>query len=214
MFRFALVPTAALVLVSCAAPTTLAPATATRVDSTSAVATRAGLVAELAASRDAFLLEVSGLTEAQIRFKAAPDQWSIAEVAEHIVVTEERLLATVTDKVLQTEMTPALRAQLMADDGRILRSFADRTKKRQAPEVLQPSGRFPTMEALISAFGERRAATMGFAQNTAEDLRGHAMQQPALGVLDAHQWLLLISAHCRRHTAQIVELKAASAYPR
>jgi hypothetical protein len=32
--------------------------------------------------------------------------------------------------------------------------------------------------------------------------------------MDAYQWLLLNAAHCKRHTAQILEVKADPNYPK
>ena len=37
---------------------------------------------------------------------------------------------------------------------------------------------------------------------------------PEMGVMDGYQWLLLIAAHCERHTAQILEIKAMPGYPK
>src|SRR5262245_56026370 len=48
-------------------------------------------ISHLKASREKFAKSVAGLSEAQLNFKSAPDRWSVAEVAEHITVTEDLL---------------------------------------------------------------------------------------------------------------------------
>jgi len=40
-----------------------------------------------------------GLSEAQWRFKPAPDRWSIAEIVEHMVVVQERVLGPIRDQL-------------------------------------------------------------------------------------------------------------------
>ncbi|MGI8819654.1 MAG: hypothetical protein ACR2ID_02090 [Chthoniobacterales bacterium] len=37
---------------------------------------------------------------------------------------------------------------------------------------------------------------------------------PALGMMDAYQWLLFNGAHCKRHTAQILEVRADAGFPK
>ena len=49
---------------------------------------------------------------------------------------------------------------------------------------------------------------------TKEDLRSHFEEHPALKTMDAYQWLIFNGAHCKRHTAQILEVKADPNYPK
>src|SRR4026207_847142 len=46
-----------------------------------------------------FLAATEGLSDAQWKFKAAPDRWSIAEASEHITVTEDTIWKLVSDKI-------------------------------------------------------------------------------------------------------------------
>src|ERR1044072_23815 len=48
-----------------------------------------------------FLAAINGVSEAQWKFKAAPDHWSIAETAEHIAVTEQFIWDLVTGKIVK-----------------------------------------------------------------------------------------------------------------
>lgn len=177
-------------------------------------AERDAVVKDLDASRQAFLASLQGLSEAQYRYKPAPDRWSIAEVAEHIVLADERLFGVITQKVMGAPTDAKLLAQVPHDDARLRTMVTDRSKKVQAPEFLKPTGRFPTMESVQAAFGESRGKILTYAQTTQDDLRGHAAPHPLLKALDGYQWLLLLSAHCERHTAQIAEVKADPNFPR
>ena len=51
-------------------------------------------------TRAKFLKSIDGLTEAQWTFKPAPDRWSIAEVAEHIGISEGTILGLVQTQML------------------------------------------------------------------------------------------------------------------
>ena len=177
-------------------------------------AEREAAVKDLNDSRQAFLASLQGLSEAQYRFKPAPDRWSVAEVAEHITLSDERIFGLFMDKVMAAPTDPKLLAQVQHDDARLRTLVTDRSHKVQAPEVLKPTGRFPTLEALQTAFGQGRDKIVVYVQNTQDDLRGHAAPHPLFKALDGYQWLLLLSAHCARHTAQIAEVKADPNFPR
>lgn len=215
-------PLTALLLVACAGHNGAAP-TGTAATSASAPAQpgvpltqqeREKLTQNLEATRQAFLSSVKGLSDAQFRFKPAPDRWSIAEVAEHIVVAEERIYGMVTEKIAHTPTPPELLAQVQHDDARLSTMVTDRSHKIQAPEMLKPTGRFPNLDSVVTAFGQVRDKTEAYEQTTQDDLRAHAMPHPVLKALDGYQWLLLVSAHCARHTAQIEEVKASPNFPR
>lgn len=168
----------------------------------------------LQATRDAFLQSIAGLSEKQWTFKSAPDRWSVAEVAEHIAVSESAIFGLVQSKFMAGPATPEKRAEVKFTDDQILARIPDRSHKAQAPEFLKPTGRWPNREQLTKAFESERKATMEYVKTTQDDLRDHFGPHPALGTLDAYQWILLISAHSERHTKQIEEVKADPNFPK
>jgi len=165
-------------------------------------------------TRDNFLKSIAGLSEKQWTFKPAPDRWSVAEVAEHIAVSESGLFGLVQKQIMSSPATPDKRAQVKGKDEIVLERIPDRSHKAQAPEFLRPTGRWATEADLTKAFEESRAATMEYIRTTNDDLRDHFFDHPVLGTLDGYQWLLLISAHSARHTAQIEEVKADPNFPK
>lgn len=168
-------------------------------------------VAHLEKTQTEFLESVEGLSEAQLKFKAAPTRWSIAEVAEHIAASEDFLLGRVAEVMKAPARTEP--ANLKEIDDLVLSAIADRSKKVQAPEPLAPNNRFGSLKASLDHFKAARAKTIAFLKNT-EDLRDHAADSPLGKKLDAYQWLLFISAHCERHTKQIAEVKADANFPK
>ena len=170
-------------------------------------------VAELEGSRKAFLDATSGLSEAQWNFKPAPDRWSIAECAEHIGVTEAFVLNLITEQALKGPAEPEKRMQVQGKDT-TMAMVVDRTTKFKAPEVIQPTRRWATSGEITKNVLENRARTIEFVSTTQEDLREHFMDHPVYKTLDTYQWILLTSAHMRRHTAQILEVKADPNFPK
>jgi len=168
----------------------------------------------LQSTHDAFLQSIAGLSEKQWRFKPAPDRWSVAEVSEHIAVSESAIFGMVQSKVMTSPAAPEKRAEVAGKDETVLKMVPDRSHKAQAPEFLKPTNRWATREEATKAFEDSRKATMDYVRTTNDDLRDHFGPHPLLGPLDAYQWILLISAHSERHTKQIEEVKADPNFPK
>ena len=161
-----------------------------------------------------FLSAIEGVSEAQWKFKAAPDKWSIAETAEHIAVTEQTIWDLVSGKIMKSPPAPEKAAAAKGKDETILTVIPDRSKKAQAPERLQPTGKWATRAALAKDFETLRGKEIAYVTETKEDLRNHFEDHPFLKTMDAYQWIIFNGAHCKRHTAQILEVKADPNYPK
>jgi hypothetical protein len=173
-------------------------------------------IAELEGSKKMFLDATKGLSAAQWNFKSAPDRWSIAECADHIALSESFIFGVVSEKVMKAPLTPEKRSATAGKDDKLVAMLQDRTHKATAPEPLDPTKTVLTPEESTKRFLESRAKTEEFIKTTQEDLRDHMFDHPAppIGTLDAYQWVLLISGHTRRHTLQILEVKADPNFPK
>ncbi len=176
------------------------------------------LIAHMERTRSLFLESISGLSEGQWNFKAAPDRWSVAECAEHITLTEDFLFDYATKKVAAIPPAPerpALSAaELRAKDEKIIAGYVDRSRKANAPEPLQPKRVFTDAAAVKKAFNEKRDRNIAYARSTQDDLRNHSTVGGPFGTTDAYQYLLGMAAHTERHTLQINEVKASPGYPK
>jgi hypothetical protein len=169
-------------------------------------------VQHLGETRDGVVAATKGLSEAQMKFKAAPDRWSVAETLEHITVAEDFLFQNVTEKIMKAPAGPADRDTAKLD-AMILAMVPDRSQKKQAPGPLVPTGRWTPSETL-DHFLKSRAKTIDFLKST-PDLREHASaDNPFQHPMDAYQWLLFVAAHSERHTKQILEVKADPNFPK
>jgi len=176
------------------------------------------LIAHLERTRSLFLESITGLSEAQWNFKAAPDRWSVAECAEHLALTEDFLFEFATKKVAAIPPAPdrpvPAAAELRAKDEKVLAVYADRSRKASAPEPLQPKRVFADAAAVKKAFSEKRERNIAYVRSTQDDLRNHSTVGSQFGTTDAYQYLLGIAGHTERHTLQINEVKASAGYPK
>lgn len=175
---------------------------------------RAEAVKYFEETRQSFLDAIKGLSEAQWKYKAGPDRWSIAEVAEHIAVSEETLFNLVTGRLMQTPAAPEKKEAAKGKESLIRASITNRSVKAQAPEMLKPTNRWATQEELVKAFNASRGKTISYIKETQDDLRSHFYAHPVFKDIDAYQWLIFISGHSARHTAQIIEVKEDLGYPK
>lgn len=167
----------------------------------------------LHASRKLFLDSVQGLSEAQLKWKPDAKTWSVMEIAEHIVASEQ-FLSEMAQKALDSPPDPSKKkANAREMDAKILAGAADRSQKAQAPDGLAPKGRFRTIYELTAEFRNLRDRNIAFIRETSADLRSHFAPSP-MGDLDALQWYLFMAGHTERHVAQIEELKANQAFPK
>ena len=174
---------------------------------------RAKLVQYLTSTRDQVVAESEKLSDAQWNFKAAPDRWSVAEVVEHLALSEEFLRGLQEKTMSGPAATAEQRAATKGKDEMIMKRIPDRTQKAQAPEPLQPAQKLGSGSDVLNMFKDRRGKTLTYAEKTSDDLRAHVGESP-LGPLDAYQWLLFIGAHTERHLAQLREVKANAQFPK
>lgn len=165
----------------------------------------------LHADRKAVLDSVTGLSAAQWKFKPAPDRWSIAEIAEHITLTEDWIFERINEMLKAPPVPP--RPSDRQRDQALMEQTADRTAKRQAPKGIIPTGRWATPADFVREFKQRRERTLDFIRTTQAPLRSH-IADFGDSSWDAYQWLLGLAAHADRHVAQIKEVKADPAWPR
>jgi len=117
-------------------------------------------VTYLEQTRDGVVESVKGLSEAQMKFKAAPERWSVAETLEHIAKAEDFIFQNVTDQVMKAPAGPAGRDTAKID-AMVLAMIPDRSHKAQAPPPLVPTSSWTPAESL-DHFLKSRAKTIAF----------------------------------------------------
>jgi hypothetical protein len=168
---------------------------------------RQRLVAHLEMTGSWLVDEVSGLSRAQLRFRPAPEAWSILEVIEHLTVAEP-----IYWRQLQEAMkAPPGNRELRATDASVLWYGIDRTGRQKVVAGEGPKGQLRDLKTGLDAFRTLHAEMLEYAGTTGEDLRSHVVEREGS---DAYQWLLLISTHEQRHILQIREIKSDPKFPK
>lgn len=159
-----------------------------------------------------------GLSEAQWKFKPAPDRWSIAEIVDHVVVIQELVLGPIREQLANSPASSADRDYKRVD-GIVVNQFSVRLNKFQAPGAVQPAGQWAPAAASGRVLKNYERLTE-YIEST-PDLRQHMRESPPLKAIsngefesmDGYQWVLAAAAHTERHTKQILEVKADPDFP-
>jgi hypothetical protein len=154
------------------------------------------------------------LSDEQLAFKAAPEKWSVLEVAEHIWMAEGRLFGAM-EQALKAAANPEWETKTKGKSEFLADVMIHRKGKANAPEEIVPSGKLSRAE-VIAKLKEARARTLQFTETTALPLKAHTLDHPfpVFNTLNAYQWLIYIPLHNFRHNRQIEEVMANPNFPK
>jgi hypothetical protein len=188
-------------------------ATARATDPHMTAAERDELIRLLKDSRTEFEKAVSGLSDAQWKWKPAPERWSVGECAEHIMLAEGLLFAR-AQVAIKNDPTVDWETATRGKTEILLQVMAPRVGKAKAPEDIVPSG---TLDRAVTMkrFADARGITLKFVEDTKLPLKEHLAEHPfpIFNPLNAYQWVLYIPLHNMRHDKQIEEVKATPGFP-
>ncbi|HEY7387756.1 MAG TPA: DinB family protein [Bryobacteraceae bacterium] len=165
---------------------------------------RSELLRLLENSRQELHAAIAGLSDAQAAASPGPERWSVLECLEHVTTVEQRFLERLKEAV-QSDAPAADKEREAAFLARVV----DRSTRAQAPELVRPVGRFRKLSDAVESYNAARAATMSFVEENHASLYPRLLSHPRFGALNGYEYILLIAGHSRRHTAQILETRAA-----
>ena len=156
---------------------------------------------------------VKNLSEAQLKFKAAEDKWSVEDCLKHIAASETMLWQAANGAIEQAA-NPEKRTEIKMTDEEVKTKIADRSHKVKTMTPLEPQNiAFKNAEEALASFKGNRTKLITYVSDTEADLRNHVATFP-FASLDAYQVILFIGAHSRRHTLQIEEVKMDPNFPK
>jgi len=156
---------------------------------------------------------VAGLSEAQLKFKPAPDKWSVEECLKHIAISE-KLIRGMIDGALKQPANPEKKTEIKVTDEQIIKNLEDRSTKIKTIDPMKPENTpFKSATEALDSFKQDRDKLIGYVKNTQDDLRNHILALP-IGTYDCYQLIILIGSHSNRHTQQIEEVKADPNFPK
>ena len=153
-------------------------------------------------ARKNLVQEITSLMDDEFNDQPGKEMWSIAQVCHHLVLVEKS-----TAKVISWGVKESLSTN---NERRKVELILDRTKKIQAPKIVEPDEQPFAVQQMIDLLNDSRKRLMSVL-HTIEDksiLEEKSVNHPAFGELPLDQWVELIPLHEQRHIAQIKEIKS------
>jgi hypothetical protein len=163
------------------------------------------MIQHLIATRDRLRKLCTSLSADHAQGKLSPESWSIAEILEHLALTERRSLIGIKRALSQPESDAETIAQTADKLLIITNRVPIRAGRIPAPESLLPSGSLGIWPGPLEAFELARANTLALAETVDSTFDHRVMAHPALGPLTLRQWFSFTAAHSERHCLQIEE---------
>jgi DinB family protein len=167
----------------------------------------------LDATRKGTIELLSRLSPAQLRFASSADSWCIGEIAEHISLAQASVVKGIKRVLTETESS--------ADRGTTsvgpisVEKFVEQLKGQK---FKSPERSTPRPDATMASSLERMRSTTEELQSLrprieATDLSNATFPHPALGPLNAYQWLVLMITHEERHVRQMEAVMSSAGFP-
>jgi hypothetical protein len=161
----------------------------------------------LDADRSELLAAVNRVPEADRDRRPSENEWSVAEVLEHLASVEQSVAKLIASR--GREPVPPDQPAAIPDAAERMARLRVRERRIEVPENLRPSGTMTTAQA-IEALARSRAALLE-AANAADPvaLATRTYHHREIGRLALVDWLGFIAHHEARHAAQIDEIAAS-----
>jgi uncharacterized damage-inducible protein DinB len=145
---------------------------------------------------------VKGVDQALLSKRPAENEWSVAEVVEHLYLVETAVMNYIKSKLDQPPVKVSAWKKLLP-----MRIVSLRFKRLQAPKYVQPSSDLPPMDELLKKFDALRADTKEICRNEGEErLSQICVKHPYFGDMDGAAAVSMVAFHEQRHLKQIREI--------
>jgi hypothetical protein len=146
---------------------------------------------------DNFIAAFSAFDETRINTQHAPQQWTPAQVAMHIILATD---GVPDNKTQATDREPDLYL------ARIRPWWEDLNQKFTAPEPLQPDTKVYAKDEVLKELSRVRKKDLDILAT--QDLVMVCMdfELPTIGYLTRYEWLWFIEMHLKRHTFQLCNI--------
>jgi DinB superfamily len=150
---------------------------------------------------------VNGVAASRRDERPGENQWSVAEILEHLNIIETRisqLLSGMIDGAKAAGLGPE------AESGPVLDSvdrarIGDRSQRVTAPEMVKPRSETDAASAWLALQQSRETLRAALMSGDGLALSELKQKHPVLGLINLYQWSLFVGAHEARHTQQVRE---------
>ncbi|KOP67331.1 hypothetical protein AMS62_20325 [Bacillus sp. FJAT-18019] len=156
---------------------------------------------KLKETRDDLLGIINGLSGDQLNKRKDPHSWSISQVCQHLIKTEE-LYVVAIKKGLKSKEDSII-------ENKPLEFLLDRSKKLEAPDIAKPTDEKLEYQKIIEKLNNSREKLYEIL-NSVEDpsiLSRRHFIHPVFKEMLLIEWVRSLYLHEQRHIKQINELK-------
>ena len=144
---------------------------------------------------------VNGVDPALLSKRPAENEWSVAEVIEHLCLVEGAVMKGINAKLNQPPVKVSFLKKFFP-----MRIVSLRMKRLQAPKYVQPANDLPPLDELLKKFDAVRAHTKEVCiKEGPERLRQVCLKHPYFGDMDGAAAVSMVAFHEQRHLKQIRE---------
>lgn len=162
---------------------------------------------DLLSSRDTLNSLCAQLTADFALHQPAPNSWSIAEIVDHLSISERRASVGIKRTMSQQPASAELLLQTRQVQAILDNHIAVPTRKAQAPDTVRPGT--PAWPDALQSFLTQREQSIALFESAGEALNTHVMPHPLLGPMTLAQWFQFTVGHTRRHCLQIESILAS-----
>ena len=145
---------------------------------------------------------VSAVDPALLSRRPAENEWSVAEVVEHLCLVEGAVTGYLKSRLDQPPVKVSPLKKLLP-----MRIVSLRVKRLEAPKIVRPSANLPPMAELLKKFDALRADTKEVCNSAGRQrLSRICFKHPFFGDMDGTAAVSMIAFHEQRHLKQIREI--------
>jgi len=152
-------------------------------------------------TRNHLIKEIDLLNDEPFNVRPGTKNWSIAQVCHHLFLVEQAAIKAIAWGLKGMDRSEKERKNVQL--------ILDRTKKIQAPPIVEPALEPFKVQKIIDMLSDSRKKLIDYL-STIEDpsiLVEKSVNHPAFGELPLDQWIEMIYLHEQRHIEQIKEIK-------
>jgi uncharacterized damage-inducible protein DinB len=163
------------------------------------------IIACMAKAQRRFLSAADAVPAEEWKTRPSEGRWSAAELVAHLMMVERAVIGK-ADRVAQK---PPKRVSLLMRIHIPMKLVESRWIRRKSPVPVEPemlSGK----EEMLAELRTVRERSLAFLDETkGRNLGEYCWKHPALGTLNAYEWMQFIASHELRHTKQMKEIAAS-----
>lgn len=145
---------------------------------------------------------VNAVDPALLSKRPAENEWSVAEVVEHLCLVEGAVMKYLESKLDQPPVKVGFLAKLKP-----MRIVSWRVKRLQAPKLVQPASELPPMEELLKKYDRVRENTKKICNEAGHARLSHIrFKHPYFGDMNGAAAVSMVAFHEQRHLKQIHEI--------